>query len=82
MIYPETSLDMSVKFLSQNFRLEKQRRSRQIQHLIEMIEPLKEAGVIVKDYSFDKTTVHIDFLPFTDRELSAYHIEDKKDVAL
>jgi hypothetical protein len=73
-IYPETSLDISVSFLAQNFRLEKQKRSRQVKCLLEMIEPLKEAGVLVKDYYVDKSLVHIDFLPFSSTELSAYHI--------
>ena len=76
-IYPETSCDLSVSFLAQNFRLEKYRRSIQVKHLSEMISPLMEAGVLIKDYSVDKTNFHIDFLPFTDTELAAYHIRDR-----
>ena len=76
-IYPKTSLDLSVSFLAQTFRLEKYRRSVQIRHLSEMVDPLRGAGVLVKDFSVDKTNFHIDFLPFTDTELAAYHISDR-----
>lgn len=77
-IYPETTLDLSVAFLAQYFRLDKQKRSRQVKYLEEMMEPLKAAGVLVKDYSVDKLAFHIDFLPYTETELSAYHIGDKE----
>lgn len=76
-IYPETSCDLSVSFLAQNFRLEKYRRSIQVKHLSEMMKPLMEAGVLIKEYAVDKTNFHIDFLPFTDTELAAYHIRDR-----
>lgn len=73
-IYPETALDISVSYLAQNFRLEKMKRSRQVKYLSEMVDQLKNEGVLVKDYYLTKNQFHFEFLPFTETELEAYHI--------
>ena len=79
-LYPKTSCDMSVAYLAQYFHLEKYRRSIQVKHLTEMIQPLMDEGVLIKDYSVDKTNIHIEFLPFSDTELAAYHIGDRAKI--
>lgn len=74
-IYPETGVDITIKFFRDNLR-SNQSTTRLKKEILEELSYFKDNHIMVADYIGKKGSVHIDFLPFTQTEHQIYKTDD------
>lgn len=70
-VYPESSVDITMKFFRDNLR-SNQGLTRFRKEILNELETFKQNAIMVKDYSATSGYIHIDFFPFSSIEHQVY----------
>ena len=73
-IYPETTAILLIRTVANQLGIDYLKKNQQTRSIREQLILLMDASVVVKDFHMDGDYISVDFLPFTEDELEAYHI--------